>query len=138
MELKVGDQVDLLIGRASGLGVIVLINENFEGLIYQSDIFQPLIEGSRIDGYIKNIREDGKIDVSLQPQGFLNVIDQNMQKILEKLKENNGFLALTDKTNPEEIKDELQMSKKSFKSAVGVLFKQKKILLREDGILLQN
>lgn len=136
MELKVGDKVNILIGRATGLGVMVLINELEEGLIYKNEIFQPLIEGEKREAYIKNIREDGKIDISLQPQGFKNIIDINMEKVLDCIKMHNGFLPLTDKSTPEAIKRELEMSKKSFKSAVGGLFKQKKIIIREDGILL--
>lgn len=138
MELKVGDKVNIVIGRASGLGVMVLINELEEGLIYQNEIFQPLIEGEKMEAYIKNIREDGKIDVSLQPQGFRNVIDINMEKVLDSINSHNGFLPLTDKSTPEAIKRELEMSKKAFKSAVGRLFKQKKIIIREDGILLNK
>ncbi len=138
MELKVGDKVNILIGRASGLGVMVLINEIEEGLIYRNEIFQPLIEGEKMEGYIKMIREDGKIDISLQPQGFKNIIDLNMEKVLERIKAHNGFLPMTDKSTPEAIKHELEMSKKSFKSAVGGLFKLKKIIIREDGILLNK
>lgn len=138
MELKVGDKVNILIGRASGLGVMVLINEIEEGLIYRNEIFQPLIEGEKMEGYIKMIREDGKIDISLQPQGFKNIIDLNMEKVLERIKAHNGFLPMTDKSTPEAIKRELEMSKKSFKSAVGGLFKLKKIIIREDGILLNK
>lgn len=138
MELKVGDKVNIVIGRSSGLGTMVLINEMEEGLIYRNEIFQPLVEGEKMEAYVKNIREDGKIDISLQPQGFRNVIDINMEKILDELEENNGFLPLTDKSSPESIKRSLQMSKKAFKSAVGGLFKRKKIILKEDGILLNK
>jgi predicted RNA-binding protein (virulence factor B family) len=138
MELKVGDKVNIVIGRSSGLGTMVLVNEIEEGLIYRNETFQPLFEGEKMEAYIKNIREDGKLDISLQPQGFRNVIDINMEKILDELEENNGFLTLTDKSSPESIKRSLQMSKKAFKSAVGGLFKLKKITIKEDGILLNK
>ena len=138
MELKIGDKVNIVIGRASGLGVMVLINEIDEGLIYRNEIFQPLVEGEKMEGYIKTIREDGKIDISLQPQGFRNVIELNMEKVLDSINEHNGFLPLTDKSTPEAIKRELEMSKKSFKSAVGGLFKLKKIIIREDGLILNK
>ena len=138
MELKAGDKVNIVIGRASGLGVMVLINELEEGLIYRNEIFQPLVEGEKMEGYIKTIREDGKIDISLQPQGFRNVIELNMEKVMERIEAHNGFLPLTDKSTPEAIKRELEMSKKSFKSAVGGLFKQKKIIIREDGLILNK
>jgi len=137
MEFKIGEQVSLIIGRPTNLGFHVYINEDqVDGLLYHNEIFQPLELGQKIDGFIKNIREDGKIDVSLQPQGFQNVIENNINIILEKLKIKNGCLKLTDKSRPEYIQQELNMSKKAFKSAIGQLYKQKKIRIEEDGIYL--
>jgi hypothetical protein len=135
MDLKVGEKVDLVIGVQTALGYTVLINEEFEGLLFNSDVFSALEENYRTEGYIKNIREDGKIDVSLRPQGFRNVIDSDVQKILTKL-EKDGFLLLTDKSSPESIKFHLQMSKKAFKKAVGNLYREKKIALKPDRIEL--
>lgn len=135
MDLKVGDKVDLVIGVQTTLGYTVLIDETHEGLLFNSDVFTALEEGHRTEGYIKNIREDGKIDVSLRPQGFRNVIDTDVQKILNKL-EKDGFLLLTDKSSPESIKFHLQMSKKAFKKAVGSLYREKKIVLKSDRIEL--
>jgi Uncharacterized protein conserved in bacteria len=86
-------------------------------------------------GYIKTIREDGKIDVSLQPEGYEN-IDEFQKMILEKLQQNYGLLYVSDKSDPEEIKQELQMSKKNFKKAIGGLYKDKKIEILEDKIRL--
>ena len=137
MEYAIGDKVSLIIGRPTNLGVNVYIGDNqIDGLLYHNEIFQPLELGQVIDGYIKNIREDGKIDVSLQPQGFQNVIDQNMSIILTQLKARQGYLKLTDKSEPELVKEKLNMSKKAFKSAVGQLYKRKKITIEEDGIYL--
>ena len=137
MEYEIGDKVSLIIGRPTNLGVNVYIGDDqIDGLLYHNEIFQPLELGQVIDGYIKNIREDGKIDVSLQPQGFQNVIDQNMSIILTQLKARQGYLKLTDKSEPELIKEKLNMSKKAFKSAVGQLYKLKKITIEEDGIYL--
>jgi hypothetical protein len=137
MEYAIGDKVSLIIGRPTNLGVNVYIGDNqIDGLLYHNEIFQPLELGQVIDGYIKNIREDGKIDVSLQPQGFQNVIDQNMSIILTQLKARQGYLKLTDKSEPELVKEKLNMSKKAFKSAVGQLYKLKKITIEEDGIYL--
>lgn len=137
MEYEIGDKVSLIIGRPTNLGVNVYIGDDqIDGLLYHNEIFQPLELGQVIDGYIKNIREDGKIDVSLQPQGFQNVIDQNMNIILTQLKARQGYLKLTDKSEPELIKEKLNMSKKAFKSAVGQLYKLKKITIEEDGIYL--
>lgn len=136
MEYTIGDKVRLAIGRPTNLGFHVVINEKDEGLLYHNEIFQPLTLGQLIDGYIKYIREDGKIDVSLQPQGYLNTIEQNCTVILNQLKANKGFLKLNDKSSPIEIQHELNMSKKSFKNAIGSLFKQQQIRIKEDGIYL--
>ncbi|CAM1344350.1 S1 RNA-binding domain-containing protein [Tenacibaculum amylolyticum] len=135
MELQEGDKVDLIIGVKTALGYTVLINEAYEGLLYNNEIFSDIEEGVKTVGYIKKIREDEKIDVSLRPQGFRNVIDNDVEKVLEKLKE-KGYLLLTDKSSPESIKFHLQMSKKAFKRAIGSLYKQKKIALKQDRIEL--
>ncbi|MFL9833036.1 CvfB family protein [Chryseobacterium terrae] len=130
-----GDKVDLLMMNESELGWNVVINKKYIGLIYSSDVYKKIYPLSEEEGYIKTIREDGKIDVSLQPEGFEN-IDEFKQKILNKLEENFGLLHLSDKSSPEEIKDELQMSKKNFKKAVGGLYKDKIIDILEDKIRL--
>ncbi len=134
MELEVGQKVDLIIGVETALGYTVLIDETHEGLIYRNEIFKPLEEGVKTTGYIKNIREDGKIDISLQPQGYRNTIMGDKEKILERLKQNRGVLQLTDKSSPEAIKFQLQMSKKAFKRALGALYKEKKVRLFPDRI----
>ena len=136
-DLKEGDKVNLVIGQQTKLGYSVLIDEEFEGLLYNNDVFTEIEEGMKTVGYIKKIREDEKIDVSLRPQGFENVIDKDVIKVLEKLQE-KGFLLLTDKSSPESIKFHLQMSKKAFKRAVGSLYKSKKITISEDRIELVN
>lgn len=130
-----GDKVDLIMMNESELGWNVVINKKYIGLIYSSDVFKKLYPLSEESGYIKEIREDGKIDVSLQPQGFEN-IDEFKQKILNKLEENYGLLHLSDKSSPEEIKDEVQMSKKNFKKAIGGLYKEKIIDILDDKIRL--
>ena len=130
-----GDKVDLIMMNESELGWNVVINKQYIGLIYASDVFKKLYPLSEEKGYIKTIREDGKIDVSLQPEGFEN-IDEFKQKILNKLEENYGLLYVSDKSSPEEIKDELQMSKKNFKKAIGGLYQDKVIDILEDKIKL--
>ncbi|KAB1153457.1 MULTISPECIES: DNA-binding protein [Tenacibaculum] len=135
MELQEGDKVDLVIGQQTALGYTVLIDEEYEGLLYNNEVFKDLEEGMKTVGYIKKIREDEKIDVSLRPQGFRNVIDSDAEVVLQKLQE-KGYLMLTDKSSPESIKFRLQMSKKAFKRAVGNLYKSKKIVLKEDRIEL--
>ncbi len=133
-----GDEVDLIIAGQSELGWNVVINKKYLGLIYTSDVFKKLYPLSEEKGYIKTIREDGKIDVTLQKQGFVESIDEFKQKILDKLEENYGLLYLTDKSEPEEIKEELQMSKKNFKKAIGGLYKDQRIEILEDKIRLIN
>lgn len=130
-----GDKVDLIMMNESELGWNVVINKKYIGLIYTTDIFKKLYPLSEESGYIKAIREDGKIDVTLQPEGFENV-DEFKQKIIDKLNDSYGLLYLSDKSSPDEIKDELQMSKKNFKKAIGSLYKDKVIEILEDRIRL--
>ena len=135
--LKEGDKVNLVIETETSLGYTVLINEEYDGLLFRSEVFQELEENMEITGYIKNIREDGKIDVSLRPQGFRNVIGSDVEKVLAKLKNSReGFLLITDKSSPDSIRFHMKMSKKAFKKAVGNLYKQKLIVIEEDRIVL--
>lgn len=136
MELQEGDKVELIIGVQTPLGYSVLIDEEIEGLLYNNEVFSDLEEGMRTVGYVKKIREDEKIDVSLRPQGFRNVIDSDSDKILQKLISKNGSMPLNDKSSPESIKFHFEMSKKAFKKAVGNLYKQKKIKISPNGIEL--
>ena len=133
--IKAGDEVDLLIGSASPLGINVLINGEYEGLIFHEDIFKPLERGEHVTGYIKKIREDNKIDVTLEKFGYRKV-EGHAEKILKRLKAGNGVLYLTDKSAPGDIIYQLQMSKKVFKKAIGALYKQKLIRIEPDGIYL--
>ena len=134
MDLEIGQKVSLIIGKESSLGFTVLIEESVEGLVYKNEIFSDLEEGVKTIGYIKNIREDQKIDVSLRPLGYLNTIVEDKLKILHQLKQQNGTIMLTDKSSPASIKFHLQMSKKAFKRAVGALYKEKKVTLHKDKI----
>lgn len=137
MDLQEGDKVQLIIETETGLGYTVLINEEYDGLLFRSEVFQELEENMEVTGYIKNIREDGKIDVSLRPQGFRNVIDSDVNKILSKLKDSReGFLLITDKSSPDAIRFHMKMSKKAFKKAVGNLYRKKLIMIKEDRIEL--
>lgn len=134
-DLSEGEEVDLLIYHASKLGMQVIINGRHLGLLYHDEIFQPLTIGDQLPGYVKRIREDGKIDVSLQKQGYAQVED-SQQVILDRLNAGGGTLAVTDKSSPEAIMDELQMSKKVFKKAVGALYKQRLINIGDKAITL--
>lgn len=135
---KKGEEVNLIIAGESEIGFNVVVNKKYLGLIYSSDVFKKLYPLSEEKGYIKTIREDGKIDVTLQKQGYENNHDEFQQKILQKLEENYGILYLSDKSEPEEIKQELQMSKKNFKKAIGGLYKDQVIEILEDKIRLIN
>ncbi len=115
------------------LGWNVVINQKYIGLIYASDVYKKLYPLNVETAYIKAIREDGKIDVTLQPEGFEN-IDSFRQSVLDALDDHGGLLYLSDKSTPEEIKDKLQMSKKNFKRAIGGLYKDGVIEILEDKI----
>ena len=132
---KYGDKVNLILMNESELGWNVVINKEFIGLIYASDVYKKLYPLSEEIGYIKAVREDGKIDVSLQPEGYENN-DEFQKIILDALEQNHGLLYLSDKSSPEDIKQELQMSKKNFKKAIGGLYKWNKIEILDDKIKL--
>lgn len=136
LAFKKGDKVDLIIVGESELGWNVVINKKYLGLVYASDVFKKLYPLSEEVGYIKAIREDGKIDVTLQPEGFEN-IDEFRKLVLDKLTAEYGLLYLSDKSTPEEIKQELGMSKKNFKKAIGGLYKDNMIDILEDKIRLR-
>ena len=131
------EEVDALIWKPTPLGYKVIINNTHTGLIYKNQIFQPVHVGEHLRAWVKGIREDDKIDLMLQPMGYRNVIDSVEATVLKALHNNNGYLPLTDKTEPEVIADKLQCSKKNFKKAIGALYKQERITIDEDGIRLR-
>lgn len=130
-----GQQVDLYIGGTTDLGYKAIINHAHWGVIYENEVFQKLRFGQRVKGYIKQVRRDGKIDLALQ-QGNKQELDKHAHIILIKLKQAGGFLALTDKTDAEIIYDQLGMSKKAFKKAIGGLFKNGQLSIDNDGLRL--
>ena len=134
-DLETNTEVDLLVARRTPLGWEVIIENKYKGLVFENDVFKPLAIGDELRGYIKNVREDTKIDVSLQPIGA-KMLEPTAQMILEKLRQEDGFLALHDKSDPELIKSQLHLSKKSFKKAIGTLYKERKIAIKDDGIYL--
>ncbi len=131
------EEVDLIASHPSDIGMNVIVNGKHLGLIYNDNIFQDISVGDKLKGIVKKIRPGNKLDIALGQIGYRN-IEPNAKKILEELEDNSGFLALNDKSDPEVIKDILQMSKKSFKKAIGTLYKQKTILIKEDGIYLKK
>ena len=130
-------EVDLLVVRETEIGYRVIVDNAYWGMIYRSETFQSLHCGLRTKGYVKQVREDEKIDVSLQKQGY-KVVDELGELILEKLHETGGFLSVNDKTSSEEINDLFACSKKSFKKTIGTLYRFQKILITDDGIKLIN
>ena len=135
--LEIGQHVELLIGESSDLGVQVVVNNRFRGLIYHNEIHQDLIIGERTMGYIKEIRPDGKLDISLQQTGVVHM-EAGAQRILEVLQEEGGYLEVTDKSDPEDIQFHFQLSKKAFKRSLGILYKQRKVSIEVDGIRLNS
>jgi len=136
VDVKRGDEVDLLLHRESDLGVNVIVNNLFKGLIFKSDLHKKVKMGDRTKGYVKQVREDGKIDILLEPLGYKESVVSNTQAVLNVLKAHKNFIPLTDKSDPNDVKRILGLSKKAFKRAVGHLYKQKLIEIRQDGIYL--
>ncbi len=129
------DEVDILVTHITDKGANAIINGKHKGLIYLEDIFEDIRTGDKIKAFVKKIRHDNKVDLVLQSPGYRS-IEPNAQYVLEELKAAGGFLALHDKSDPEAIKNELGLSKKSFKKAIGSLYKNKAIRIKEDGIEL--
>ena len=136
IDVKEGDEVDLLLYSRTDLGFNAVVNNLYKGLIFNSNIHKDINEGDQIKGYVKQVREDGKIDLLLEPLGYKKSIDATSKSILNKLKENEGCIYLTDKSTPEAIKEQLGLSKKAFKRGLGSLYKLKKITILEDCVKL--
>ena len=137
LELVPGEEVEIIIAKASDIGVNVIVNNRHWGLIYFNEIFEKINTGDKRIAFVKQIREDNKLDITLQKQGYGNV-EPNARKILEILKDEDGFLPLNDKSAPEDIQRKLEMSKKTFKKAIGSLYKQRIIRIEAGGIFLNE
>jgi predicted RNA-binding protein (virulence factor B family) len=135
VDLKIGDEVDLLAYQETEMGISVIVNNTYQGMLFQNEVFNDIKIGDRLIGYVKKIRTDNKVDISLNRFGYRGV-DANIKKLQKALADNNGFLNLNDKSSPKEIADQLGMSKKVFKKAVGALYKQKRLEINEKGIKL--
>ncbi len=135
--LMEGDTVDLLVYAFSDLGVKVVINNTYGGLLFRSELPLEPSCGEQLRGYIKRIREDGKIDVTLRKGGEEEAANDR-SVILDALKAHNGFLPLNDKSSPEAIATALRLSKKSFKKAIGGLFKERLVEISPEGIRLRS
>ena len=135
VDFEAGQKVSLIIADKTELGVKAIVNNTHWGMLYQNELFQPLKRGQKLDGYIKQMREDHKIDLILHQPGYGKVVSLT-DNILIKLKENDGVLMLSDKSPPEAIYATFGMSKKVFKQAIGALYKKKLISLDKNGINL--
>jgi uncharacterized protein len=132
-----GEKVNLLIYEFTDLGVMAIINDRYRGMLYRNEVFKDLEVGSKVQGYIKKKRDDGKLDLTLQEQGYGEVASAS-QIIEDKLRQNKGILKFSDSSSPEDIRNFFQMSKKVFKKAVGGLYREGKIEIEEDHIRLKD
>ena len=135
VELNIGDDVELIPYEETEIGYSAIVNNKYQGMLFKNEIFDTINFGDRLTGYVKKIRSDNKVDLSLQRFGYRSV-DDNVEKLHKVLLDNNGSLALNDKSSPEVISEQLGMSKKLFKKAVGALYKQKRLEITENGIRL--
>ena len=136
-EYQPGEEVNILIWQKTDLGFKAIIENKFGGLLYDSEIFQPLHTGMVLKAYVKQIREDGKIDLVLQKPGFEKV-DDFSKTLLEYIREHDGYTSLNDKSPADDIYAAFGVSKKTFKKAVGDLYKKHLVVLQEDGIRLAS
>jgi uncharacterized protein len=132
-EFEEGQSVELVIGDRTEIGCIALINEKQEGMLYTNEVFQKLRKGQHIKGFIKKVRDDGKIDLCLQKPGPEKVHEVS-QKIVDRLKQEGGSLSVTDQSPPELIYNLFGVSKKTFKKAIGSLYKSRIILIQSNAI----
>lgn len=130
-----GQEVEVLVWQRTELGYKVIVENKFSGMVYHNEIFQPLEVGMRLTAFIKQVRPDGKIDLVLQKAGARKV-DDFSEVLWQYIKDNDGFTPLNDKTDAEVIYHTFGVSKKTFKKAVGDLYKKRRIVLEEDGIHL--
>jgi predicted RNA-binding protein (virulence factor B family) len=135
MQLNIGDQVEIIIFEKTFLGYNAIVNEQHKGLVYHDEIFREIEIGDRMTAYVKQIREDLGLDLSLQPVG-VQLLILGKDNVLAYLQQHNGFLPLTDNSAPEDVKRLLQMSKKAFKKSVGILYKNRMVSIETDGIRL--
>jgi predicted RNA-binding protein (virulence factor B family) len=134
-EYRVGEEVSIIIESESELGYNAIINHLHRGILYHDELPAPLNKGQQLKAYIKKVRDDHKIDLSLYRPGY-GQVDEISQMILDRLKEAGGFLPFTDKSDAALIFDHFAISKKVFKKAIGALYKQRRILLEEKGLRL--
>lgn len=134
-EYNQGDEAEVLVWQKTDLGFKVIVDNRYSGMLFHNEIFQPLESGMRLHAYVKRVREDGKIDLELQKRGVKKV-DDFAELLLQYIKDNDGYTPINDKTDAEQIYNTFGVSKKTFKKAVGDLYKKRLIVLEDDGIRL--
>ena len=132
---EAGEKVDLLVCAKTDLGYKAIINGSHWGLVFHNEVFHPLERGRRLEGFIKLVREDGKIDLCLQKPGYEKVTDLT-DVILNHIKKQGGFMPITGKSSPEEIRALFGVSKKTYKQAIGALYKKRLITFEDTGTKL--
>lgn len=130
-----GDEVDLFVTGITDLGYKVIINNRHEGILYKNEVFSPLKKGLKIRGYVRKVRDDGKVDLRLLQDGH-DKVNELSGKVLDIIRQNSGFIDVTDKSPAERIYREFGMSKKVFKQVLGALYKNKQIAFTSEGISL--
>lgn len=135
VDIDEGQEVDLMVYGETELGMMVIINNQYSGLVYKNEIFEEIQIGDTCKGYVKKLRDDEKLDITLRKPGYDAALGA-IPTILNMLTDNNGFLPYHSKSDPEDIKRVFQMSKKVFKQAIGGLYKERKIVIENDGIRL--
>ena len=136
-EYSEGEEVSLIIFQKTDIGYKTVVNGKHYGVIHFSDVFKPMSIGDKLTGYIKNVKEDSKINIVLQKPGYI-AIDNVSKKILDYIKSNNGFVPFTDKTPADVIYREFGISKKTFKKSVGFLYKKRLIVIENTGLRVKN
>lgn len=135
-DLAAGDAVEILVYGITDIGIMAVVNQRFGGMLYKNEVFEPLVPGDVKQGYVRQVRDDGKIDLVLKKPGYESVGGSRL-KIREVLEANNGFIPCHDKSSPDEIRQWFSMSKKEFKRSIGGLYKDGEILITDQGISLK-
>lgn len=135
--VKTGDPVNLIVGDKTDLGYKMIVNQRFWGMLHNSDVFRELNYGQRLKGFVKNLRADKRIDITLKQPGFREN-ESLASKILKRIEADKGFTPINDKTAPEIIYKEFGVSKKVFKAEIGALYKKRKIVIDKDGIRIPD
>ncbi len=135
LTVEQGEKVELVVFGKSELGLSVIVNNKHQGLVHANEVFQQRSIGDRIAGYVKQVRPDNKLDITLQPIGYRQYNDVNTEMLAKRLQTRTGFLPLNDKSSAEAIYAEFGISKKAFKKALGALYKERKVRIEDEGIV---